>query len=85
MKAKYDVKKKTQDVIYIVDVGYKTGMSVTNDAEAVVADVYAKHGDLRIIYMDSQGHWDELVHDKGKFSHFVFLMNQDLVHEAATS
>jgi hypothetical protein len=43
------------------------GMSVTNDAEAVVAAL-AKEAPLagrRILYRDSEGRWDEIVHGDG--------------------
>jgi hypothetical protein len=47
------------------------GMSVTNDAENVVADVLRQYPDHRIIYRDTMGQWDELVHFNGKFTGFA--------------
>jgi hypothetical protein len=44
--------------------------SVTNDAEAVI-DFLLRSGQMqpgqRCIYRDSEGNWDEMVHDNGKF------------------
>lgn len=48
-------------------------MSVTNDAEAVVAEVVRMHGDRRIAYLDTDGRWDELRHERGVFKGFAPL------------
>lgn len=55
--------------VFIVD-DNNGGMSVTNDAEAVVVDVLAKYPDHQIIYRDTEGQWDELLHWKGQFAGF---------------
>lgn len=55
-------------MVFIVD--NDVGMSITNDAEAVVEDVLRQYPDHRIIYRDTMGQWDELVHWNGKFSVF---------------
>lgn len=52
------------------------GMSVTNDAEAVVRwALRLPDWDHRwpIVYRDSQGHYDALEHVRGEFSGFVTL------------
>jgi hypothetical protein len=46
------------------------GPSVTNAAEAVCAEMVALYGDHRIVYCDTEGHWDELVHHRGAFADF---------------
>ncbi len=49
------------------------GMSVTNDAEAVVRNLYAAHvlEDRELIYRDSAGRYDQLKHDgRGNFTGF---------------
>lgn len=56
------------DIVFIVD--NDVGMSITNDAENVVIDVLAKYPDHRIIYRDTDGRWDELLHWGGKFVGF---------------
>lgn len=48
------------------------GMSVTNDAEAVVRDLFERGtlGTRRLFYYDSEGQLDELAHDGAKFTGF---------------
>lgn len=46
-------------------------MTVTNDAEAVVREVVAIHGEKRIAYRDTEGQWDELQHERGVFKGFA--------------
>ena len=57
------------DRVYIVD--NDGPVSVTNDAEAVVARVNAVHPGKRIIYKDTMGQWDELLHVNGVFTDFA--------------
>lgn len=51
-----------------------TGMSITNAAEEVVAQL-ATWGSLkdgrRVLYRDTSGQWDELLHHDGRFSGFA--------------
>lgn len=54
------------DTVYIRDLNLG-GKSVTNDAEAVVKEVNFVHPGKKIIYQDSDGCWDELVHVDGRF------------------
>ena len=66
-----------QHIAYIVDRD-AGGKSITNDAEWVVEQVVAslrrrgcdKAGSWRIVYRDTGGRWDELVHDDGVFKAF---------------
>lgn len=67
----YTVVKNTDEAVYIVD--NDDGMSVTNSAEEVCTRLHNLYGDRRIIYRDTSGQWDELVHDKGVFKKFGFL------------
>lgn len=46
-------------------------MSVTNDAESVVREMFTLYGDKRILYIDSIGNLDELLHDRGRFTGFA--------------
>ena len=55
-------------VVYIEDAN-DGGMSITNDAEAVVRE-YGKHGH-RVVSKDTMGQWDELVHEDGVFKDFA--------------
>ncbi len=57
-------------LIMLVDLD--CGKSVTNDAEAVIADL-ATRGLLRgrrVIYRDTTGRWDKLLHDGMRFTGF---------------
>ena len=78
MKAKFTFEtlsgfhKMYGDVLVIRDAG--TGMTVTNDAEAVVAFLL-EHKALcegrRLLYFDSEGNLDEILHDGEKFTGFA--------------
>lgn len=69
VRAQYSVLRDTPEMIWIVDLD-RGAMSVTNDADAVVDEVVAIYGDKRIVYRDSDGHWDELRHMHGAFLSF---------------
>lgn len=67
-RSSFSVFHVNHDKVFIVD--QDVGMSVTNDAENVVAFVYDRHPGRRIIYRDTNGDWDELLHQDGKFCGF---------------
>jgi hypothetical protein len=61
------------DIVCLVDLN--TGLSVTNGAEVVIADL-ASEGMLKgrkVIYRDSMGNWDGLSYRDDKFKSFVPL------------
>ena len=68
--ASWSVVKVLPDIVFIRD-DDDGGMSITNAAEVVVRQVYAEYGDRRIVYRDSMGRWDELVHERGRFRGFA--------------
>lgn len=68
-RSRFDVVKVEPGMVWIVD--RDQGMSVTNDADAVCAALAVEHGNARIIYRDTMGRWDELVHDHGKFQRYA--------------
>lgn len=69
VRAKFVVVHVEPDAVWIVDL--KTGISVTNDAEAVVAHLARHYGaSRRIFYRDTIDRWDELEHDYGIFTRF---------------
>lgn len=68
-RADYEVIGASSDVVYLVDLD-EGGKSVTNDAEAVVSEVAAEYPECRIVYRDTMGRWDELVHTDGIFEDF---------------
>lgn len=59
-------------------------VSVTNDAESVVADIVSflgpvvDLGKFRIVYCDSDGRWDGIVVKDGKFAGFLILAAQSV-------
>jgi hypothetical protein len=71
MRAHVIVLKVTDDFIYLADEN-DGAMSITNDAEAVVMWANKLYPNRRIIYRDTEGYWDELVHEDGVFKHFEF-------------
>lgn len=72
--------ESTDDCLVIRDTGRDTDMSVTNDAENVVARLVAE-GCLppgrRLEYYDSEGVRDELLVRDGKFSGFNTLHRKE--------
>ncbi|WKN44242.1 hypothetical protein [Tunicatimonas pelagia] len=68
-EASYQIAHITDHFVLIVDLD--EGRSVTTDAERVVADLYsAIEGGLRsrrIYYRDTEGRFDELRHQGGRF------------------
>lgn len=65
------------DVIVIIDSDTAGTMSVTNDAESVVAEVVKRFGVYPIVYRDSAGTWDGLAHNDGVFTGFIALNAED--------
>lgn len=48
-------------IVYIID--NCDGRSVTNSAEDVIYNLNIQYPGFRVIYRDTEGCWDELVHD----------------------
>lgn len=67
------------DVLTIIDLytDLHPTMSVTNDAEYVVQLAFKTHGNIPIIYCDTEGNWDELRHNQGSFGCFRPLATRD--------
>lgn len=70
-RSQYEVARLESQRVFIIDKCIPGALSVTNDAENVVSDVLKIFGELRIVYRDSQGSWDELLHDGVKFIGFA--------------
>ncbi len=66
----FNVEKVTHSWLFIVD--NNDGLSVTNDAENVCEALALKYGNKRIMYRDTEGQWDELVHNHGIFKRFEY-------------
>ena len=55
--------------VHLVDLSNHThSRTITNDAEAVVESVFHEYGNVRITYTDTDGRFDELVHNQGAFT-----------------
>ena len=69
VKADFTTVRTNDEIVFIVDNDGR--MSVTNDAEAVVAYVNDWNPGKRIVYRDTTGQWDELKHTNGRFDGFA--------------
>jgi len=68
-RASYIYVGSNDTTVYISDLNI--GMSVTNDAERVVEEIIPRFKGKRIVYKDTDGRWDELVHDGHQFTGFA--------------
>lgn len=76
MRANYSVVEVSDEFVTIQDDG--NGVTITNDAEAVVLDVLEHWGRKakRIFYYDTDGNLDELVHADGRFIRFAVVQTE---------
>lgn len=90
MRTKYEIVYEDDGVIAIIQTDPSV-MSITNDAEAVIADLeqqkllsvktafestdglFMLPSPRRVIYKDTEGRWDELVHRFGEFKNYKFI------------
>ncbi len=70
-RALYQIVYFNDRYIHILDAGGGRRMTITNDAEAVVAEVASLYPGRRIFYTDTDGQIDELLHNAGKFAGFA--------------
>ena len=71
-RSSYIVWAVSDEGVSIEDIGDHTRQStVTNDAENVVKELYAAHGNVRFFYIDSEGDSAELLHQDGTFTGFA--------------
>lgn len=71
----YDIVKFDGEAVWIIDRSSErplneVWLSVTNDAGHVATELALHYGGRRIYYRDTNGRWDELAHDCGKFVGF---------------
>ena len=72
-RANFRIARETPGFIVIQDIGpWDQNPSVTNDAEAVVADLAPILNGRRLYYNDSDGRCDELLVRDGVFDGFAF-------------
>jgi len=78
LKAQFDIIHIDQKVIAIDDL--YADKTVTNDAENVIKVLNKELGleGRRVIYRDTMGYWDELIHEDGEFVCFGFLRKRSL-------
>jgi len=73
-RANYSIVRSDAQQIVIRDEGpWDRHLTITNDAEAIVAGLH-ESGSLRgrkLLYYDSDGQLDELVHEGGRFVRFA--------------
>lgn len=69
VRSDYEVVRVTPEIVFIDDL-CDGRMSVTNDAENVVREVAKSFPGRRVVYRDSDGNWDELLHAGGRFTGF---------------
>lgn len=77
--ALYAIEERAADFIVLHDTGHDRGHpTITNDAEHVVAELYAE-GHLpngrKLLYYDSEERLTELLHEEGRFAGFLFPEN----------
>lgn len=68
-RSAYSTDRVTKESIEITDLDGR--VSVTNDAENVVAELVRLYGNRRVFYIDSMGNRDELVHNNGVFTGYA--------------
>jgi hypothetical protein len=69
-RADYELVRVTAEIVWIADRNLGN-VSVTNDAEGVCRRVWHDYPGRRIIYRASDGEWDELEHEGGRFTGFA--------------
>lgn len=74
-RASYRIVSQTPEIVFIEDLcgrpGHELSPSVTNVAEQVVEELLSRCGNKRIVYRDTIGDWDELVHNGKEFTNFA--------------
>lgn len=73
IRSRFDTDMRDGNILRVIDRGGDTDMSVTNDAENVVAWLHQMLdlSDKRVEYVDSEGRVDRLLHDGGVFTGFA--------------
>ena len=70
-RSDFNIVQITAGAVWIEDLcAERGGLSVTNDVEGVCAELTLRYGERKIYYKDTDGRWDELRHDAGRFMGF---------------
>lgn len=78
--AEYSIVADQPGVLAIVDAD-NGRRSITNDAAVVVRELMPNLSDKRLIYRDTDGRWDEILHAAGEFVGFKHI-GADSLHAA---
>lgn len=70
LRCDYEIVATNDKVVFILDMD-KGNMSITNDAENVVKELYKHYPKHRYVYRDSMSQWDELLHTEARFDGFA--------------
>ena len=71
-RANYTIKTDNADRLVLLDIGpHSSFLTITNDAENVVADLAPMLKGRRLFYYDSEGQLDELLVKDGRFAGFA--------------
>jgi hypothetical protein len=71
LRSDFVIVKVTDTELWLVDHSAVSGrMSVTNDAERVVTHLLKHYPNRRYYYRDTDGKWDELIHNGINFVRF---------------
>ena len=74
--ANYEIVNENERVVLIKDLGpWDEHPTVTNDAEAVVAELSERLGDRELVYIDSDGNPGEIIVKEGVFWGFGYYPN----------
>ncbi|AGH16008.1 hypothetical protein DVVG_00022 [Dunaliella viridis virus SI2] len=68
-RADFEIVAEEAETVFLMDMN-RGAMSITNDAEAVVAHCHRFFPGKRIVYRDTEGRWDEICHNGGMFEGF---------------
>lgn len=75
--ALYKFVGRNDEAVFILDPNTPGQPSITNAAEEVTREVFSCWGDKRVIYRDSEGRWDELMHSNGHFTGYSPISDRD--------
>ena len=79
VRADFEVARVDEErgIVFLVDLCNEGAMSITNDAEAVIAHCHKFFPGKRVVYRDTEGRWDELDHVEGMFVGFKAYAGPD--------
>lgn len=78
-RVNYRIISVTSEIVTIEDLGpWDQYMTVTNGAEFVISELTPLLGTRRLLYVDSEGNMDELLHNgEGKFEGFRHIASME--------